>query len=96
MATIHEPVDDFPVQHVTLHGERVAYRRGGEGPVFLQHGYTVIAPDFLGHGESAKPHGDYSLGNHASTIRDFLDVLDIDRATIAGQSFGGGVALQFS
>ncbi len=108
-------VEDFPIEHVTLHGERVAYRRAGEGPVLLllhgiagssrtwipamrllQRDYTVIAPDFLGHGESAKPHGDYSLGNHASNTRDFLDVLDIERATIVGQSFGGGVALQFA
>ena len=28
--------------------------------------YTVLAPDLLGHGESAKPRGDYSLGAYAS------------------------------
>ncbi len=37
--------------------------------------YTVIAPDLLGHGESAKPRGDYSLGAYASGIRDLLAVL---------------------
>src|SRR3954465_13331632 len=31
---------------------------------------TVVAPDLLGHGESAKPRGDYSLGAYASGIRD--------------------------
>ena len=62
----------------------------------LQSDYTVLAPDFLGHGESAKPLGDYSLGNLASAIRDLLDLLGIDRATVVGQSFGGGVALQFA
>jgi pimeloyl-ACP methyl ester carboxylesterase len=62
----------------------------------LQADYTVLAPDFLGHGASEKPLGDYSLGNLASTMRDFLNLLDIDRATVVGQSFGGGVALQFS
>jgi pimeloyl-ACP methyl ester carboxylesterase len=62
----------------------------------LQREYTVIAPDFLGHGKSAKPLGDYSLGNHASGIRDFLHTLDIDRVTVVGQSFGGGVAMQFA
>ena len=30
--------------------------------------YTVIAPDLLGHGESAKPMGDYSLGAVASGL----------------------------
>jgi pimeloyl-ACP methyl ester carboxylesterase len=62
----------------------------------LQNDYTMLAPDFLGHGESAKPVGDYSLGNQASSLRDLLDVLGIDRATVVGQSYGGGVALQFA
>jgi pimeloyl-ACP methyl ester carboxylesterase len=62
----------------------------------LQRHYTVLAPDFFGHGESSKPPGDYSLGNHASVVRDFLQLLDVDRATVVGQSFGGGVALQFA
>ncbi|HZT67539.1 MAG TPA: alpha/beta hydrolase [Acidimicrobiales bacterium] len=62
----------------------------------LHSDYTVLAPDFLGHGKSAKPAGDYSLGNHASGIRDFLHVLGVERATVVGQSFGGGVAMQFA
>jgi pimeloyl-ACP methyl ester carboxylesterase len=62
----------------------------------LQRDHTVIAPDFLGHGASAKPLGDYSLGNYAAGLRDLLDVLEIERATVIGQSYGGGVALQFA
>jgi pimeloyl-ACP methyl ester carboxylesterase len=57
---------------------------------------TVVAPDLLGHGESAKPRGDYSLGAHANGIRDLLIALGHERATIVGQSFGGGVAMQFA
>jgi len=62
----------------------------------LAERYDVIAPDLLGHGESAKPMGDYSLGAMASGLRDLLAMLEIDRATIVGQSFGGGVALQLA
>src|SRR5664280_2743976 len=62
----------------------------------LQSDYTVLAPDFPGHGASEKPPGDYSLGNLATVMRDFLNLLGIDRATVVGQSFGGGVAMQFS
>lgn len=58
--------------------------------------YTVIAPDLLGHGESAKPMGDYSLGAVASGLRDLLGVLGVTRATVVGQSFGGGVAMQLA
>ena len=62
----------------------------------LEGDYTVLAPDFLGHGASEKPLGDYSLGNLATVMRDFLSLLGIDRATVVGQSFGGGVAMQFA
>jgi pimeloyl-ACP methyl ester carboxylesterase len=62
----------------------------------LATGWDVIAPDLLGHGESAKPMGDYSLGAHASGLRDLLLTLGVQHATIVGHSFGGGVAMQFA
>jgi pimeloyl-ACP methyl ester carboxylesterase len=62
----------------------------------LARDHTVIAPDLVGHGDSAKPPGDYSLGAHASALRDLLSVLGIERVTVVGQSFGGGVALQLA
>ena len=58
--------------------------------------HDVIAPDFLGHGASAKPRGDYSLGAFASGVRDLLQVLGVERATLVGHSLGGGVAMQFA
>jgi pimeloyl-ACP methyl ester carboxylesterase len=69
------------------HWEGVAQR--------LADSYTVIAPDLIGHGDSATPRGDYSLGAHAASIRDLLAVIGYDRATFVGHSLGGGVALQF-
>lgn len=62
----------------------------------LSRDYTVIAPDLIGHGHSAKPLGDYSLGAYASGMRDLLGALGVTRATMVGQSFGGGVAMQIS
>jgi pimeloyl-ACP methyl ester carboxylesterase len=62
----------------------------------LARGHTVIAPDLLGHGASAKPRGDYSLGAYASGVRDLLAALGHDRVTVVGHSLGGGVALQFA
>jgi pimeloyl-ACP methyl ester carboxylesterase len=109
------PEGTFPIRYATIHGHRIAYRRGSAGPVLLllhgiagssqtwipvmellQEDYTVVAPDFLGHGHSAKPVADYSLGNFASLMRDLLLVLGLDRVTVIGQSFGGGVAMQFA
>jgi pimeloyl-ACP methyl ester carboxylesterase len=56
----------------------------------------VVAPDLLGHGCSEKGAGDYSLGALASSLRDLLVALGHDRATIVGQSLGGGVAMQLA
>jgi pimeloyl-ACP methyl ester carboxylesterase len=64
-------------------------------PYLAEH-FTVIAPDLLGHGESAKPRGDYSLGAYASGIRDLLIALGHERATFVGHSLGGGVAMQLA
>jgi len=58
--------------------------------------FTIVAPDLLGHGDSAKPAGDYSLGAHATLLRDLLLVLGHEQATLVGHSFGGGVAMQFA
>ncbi|MGJ9422566.1 alpha/beta fold hydrolase [Aeromicrobium sp. CF3.5] len=57
--------------------------------------HRVIAPDLFGHGESAKPLGDYSLSAHAAAMRDLLDHLGVDRVTLVGHSLGGGIAMQF-
>src|SRR3954468_18669028 len=62
----------------------------------LAERFTVIAPDLLGHGASAAPSGDYSLGAHASGVRDLLTALGHERATIVGHSLGGGIAMQFA
>ena len=61
----------------------------------LARDHTVIAPDLIGHGDSAAPRGDYSLGAHAASIRDLLAAIGVERATIVGHSLGGGVAMQF-
>ena len=68
--------------------ERVA------GP--LSEHFTLVAPDLLGHGASAAPRGDYSLGAHASTARDLLGALGHQHVTVVGHSLGGGIAMQFA
>jgi pimeloyl-ACP methyl ester carboxylesterase len=63
---------------------------------WLADHFTVLAPDLLGHGESAKPRGDYSLGAYASGIRDLIVTLGYERGTFLGHSLGGGVAMQLA
>jgi pimeloyl-ACP methyl ester carboxylesterase len=57
--------------------------------------HRVVVPDLFGHGDSAKPLGDYSLSAHAAALRDLLDHLGVDRVTLVGHSLGGGIAMQF-
>ncbi len=63
---------------------------------YLATRFTVIAPDLIGHGESAKPRGDYSLGAYSSGIRDLMVALGHESATFVGHSLGGGVAMQLA
>jgi pimeloyl-ACP methyl ester carboxylesterase len=79
-----------------LHGIAGSSRTWRDVIPRLSDRFTVIAPDLMGHGQSDKPVGDYSLGAFASGARDLLEVLDIERATVVGQSFGGGVAMQLA
>jgi pimeloyl-ACP methyl ester carboxylesterase len=62
----------------------------------LAERHTVIAPDLLGHGESAKPRADYAIAAYACGMRDLLTVLGVDRVNVVGHSLGGGVAMQFA
>jgi pimeloyl-ACP methyl ester carboxylesterase len=62
----------------------------------LARNFTVLAPDLLGHGESAKPRADYSVAAYANGMRDLTEVLGIDRFTVVGHSLGGGVAAQIA
>ena len=80
---------------VLIHGMVNSSRHWESVALRLAEEHTVIAPDLIGHGESATPRGDYSLGAHAASIRDLLAVIGIERATIVGHSLGGGVAMQF-
>jgi len=81
---------------VLIHGITGTWRQWERAIPILAEDYTVIAPDLLGHGRSAKPRGDYSLGAFASGVRDLLLALGHDKATVVGHSLGGGIAMQFA
>src|SRR3954453_2515663 len=79
-----------------LHGIANSSETWARVAPLLSDRFTVIAPDLLGHGESAAPRGDYSLGAHASGARDVATALGHDRVTVIGHSLGGGIAMQFA
>src|SRR5438132_4127686 len=71
---------------VLIHGITGSSATWDDVAPWLAERCCVIAPDLLGHGQSAKPRGDYSLGAYASGLRDLLGVLGHARATIVGHS----------
>jgi non-heme chloroperoxidase len=59
-------------------------------------GFRVVAVDLRGTGRSAKPLHGYEMDRLAGDVACVLDVLDLERVTVVGWSFGGQVALRLS
>lgn len=59
----------------------------------LSEGNRVIALDFLGFGLSSRPSTDFSLNLASEFMHSFLDVLELSRASLVGNSLGGLIAL---
>jgi len=95
-----------------VNGARLYYKVGGEGrpllllhagvadsrmwddqfSVFAQH-YKVIRYDLRGFGKSAMPPGLFSSHEDVAGLLNFLNV---EKAYVIGQSFGGYVAIDFT
>lgn len=57
--------------------------------------HRVLAPDMAGFGFSDKPGG-YGMDLWLRQILGFLDAVGIERASLVGNSFGGGLSLAFA
>jgi pimeloyl-ACP methyl ester carboxylesterase len=68
---------DSPVV-LFIHGLTGSHRSWAHQIDAMNTDHRVLAPDLLGRGASAKPMGDYSLGAHAATLRDLLDLLGVE------------------
>lgn len=63
---------------------------------FFSKNYRVIALDLRGHGNSTKPVDDYGVAVMTEDVKQFLDTLNIKKATIVGFSMGGAVAFEMA
>lgn len=89
------PRDADPV--LLLHGEpswSYLYRKMIPG--LVEAGFRAIAPDLIGFGRSDKPaeRTDYSYLFHMETLHAFVRALDLQRATLFGQDWGGLLGLR--
>jgi len=54
--------------------------------------YRVFALDLKGFGFSGKPASEYTTGEYVDFVIHFMDALKLDKATLCGNSMGGGIA----
>jgi 3-oxoadipate enol-lactonase len=80
---------------VLIHGYPFNRSLWDEQLLALSSSYRVIAPDLRGFGESDAAPGTATMNVMAQDVALLLDQLEIPRATIAGLSMGGYVALAF-
>lgn len=61
----------------------------------LAREHRVLAPDMAGFGFSDKP-GTYGMAQWLDQLDGFFSALGVERASLVGNSFGGGLALAFA
>ena len=62
----------------------------------LARRFRVVALDLKGFGFSDRPDDDYTLTAQAELVRQLMDRLDIERASVLGHSMGGAVAMRLA
>lgn len=89
------PAEAEPV--LMLHGEpswSYLYRK--MIPIIVGAGYRAIAPDLVGFGRSDKPAAreDYTYQRHVDWMTGLIKAIDLQRATMVGQDWGGLIGLR--
>jgi pimeloyl-ACP methyl ester carboxylesterase len=59
-------------------------------------GHPAVTVDLRGHGRSSKPDGPYNVPTVADDLAALIERLELDRPVVAGQSWGGNVAVELA
>jgi pimeloyl-ACP methyl ester carboxylesterase len=62
----------------------------------VEAGATALTVDLRGHGRSSKPEGPYDVPTVAGDLAALIEQLGLDRPVVAGQSWGGNVAVELA
>ena len=65
-------------------------------PIFVRSHFRVYAIDLLGYGRTDHPDIEYSIQQQVDMVHQFLAVMHIQQADVAGWSLGGWVALKLT
>ena len=79
---------------VMLHGEEQRGWRDWEGFLGLADRHRLLIPDLVGFGRSSRPSETPDYKAQARILHELLEVMKVDKAAIAGHSWGGQVALE--
>jgi len=90
------PRDD-PSPILLLHGTSSSLHTWEPWAKALREKHRVISVDLPGHGLTGPfPDGDYRLAHYTRFIGELLDKLGVRHAVVAGNSFGGQVAIELA
>lgn len=81
---------------VLLHGWGASHRIWSRVWEQFANRFRVIAPDWPGFGESAKPDGPYTMEWYADQVGPLMDAYRIDSAYVVGHSMGGCISATFA
>lgn len=79
-----------------LHGIGASAERWSNVIPTLAKYFRVIVPDIIGFGYSEKPTLEYTMDFFLDFLQALFENLKVDRAIIAGSSFGGQLATEFA
>jgi pimeloyl-ACP methyl ester carboxylesterase len=77
---------------ILIHGYGAAIWLWEKQIDLLSQYYRVYALDLLGHGFSDRPKIAYTPETYIYSFRDFMDAIGVEKATLIGNSMGGGLA----
>lgn len=81
---------------VLLHGIGASADRWSRVISSLSKYFRVIAPDIIGFGYSDKPTVEYTMDFFVDFLTEFLENLKVAKTSLAGSSFGGHLATEYS
>lgn len=79
-----------------LHSLGTSNRLWGAVVPLLAGSCRVLAPDFLGHGDSDRPPREYTIADHADSMAEFMEQLGFGRFAVAGTSMGAIVGIDLA
>jgi pimeloyl-ACP methyl ester carboxylesterase len=86
-----------PAPFLLVHGLASNARMwDGVAASLARRGHEAVTVDLRGHGRSSKPDGPFDVPTVADDLATLIDRMGLDRPVVAGQSWGGNVAVELA